>query len=183
MGLQIRDLEIRLGRFHFGPFSYEFSETGLYLIRGKNGAGKSSLLRALLGRIPLKPGALSEFGFPVGTVGLESVLFQSWTVEENLNWFSEILGRSICELAELQPLLSQKFSHLSQGLKRQVELSLILTLNFSTYFLDEPMSPLDRSQREIYSRKIVEKSKTSLILLTTHFEEELFGNPKDIVQL
>ena len=84
--------------------------------------------------------------------------------------------------SDIYHLNVQRVDHLSQGMKRQAELSLVLALPFRTLFLDEPLSPLDRRQREIYAQKIVQAATDRLILLTTHFEEELFGKPKGILE-
>lgn len=183
MGLILKDVKIVVGNFQLGPVSAEFGDTGLYLIRGQNGAGKSTLLRGLIGRIRRQSGAVSGLKFPVGTVGLESLFFTNWTVHENADWIANLLGLPIKVPREIESLAPQKFSHLSQGLKRQVELSLMLSLQLPTAFLDEPLAPLDRKQRELYAQKIQESAKKSLVVLTTHFEEELFGTPAGIVQL
>jgi ABC-2 type transport system ATP-binding protein len=181
--LSFKDLEIGVGNFRSQPFSKTFEARGLYFIRGKNGAGKTTLLRTLLGRVPIVSGTFSDLQFPVGAIGIEPCFFGDWTVEQNARWLSSLLSKPITLPEEIVPLAFQKFYHLSQGLKRQAELSLNLALELPTYFLDEPLSPLDREQRERYAKKIVERAQNALVLLTTHFEEELFGEPRGVIQL
>jgi ABC-2 type transport system ATP-binding protein len=183
MALKLEDLKIGQGAFHLGPIRQNFSETGLYIIRGKNGAGKTTLLRTLMGRIGKLGGGFSGLKSPIGAVGVEPLLFGTWSVHENIRWFHKILGRPCVYPKSISHFLPQQVSHLSQGMKRQVELSLVLELQLPTLFLDEPLSPLDRGQRELYATRIAQQAKDSLILVTTHFEEELFGKPAGILEL
>ena len=44
----------------FSDFNYEFSDTGLYFIRGESGVGKSSLMNALFPHLELRTGEISR---------------------------------------------------------------------------------------------------------------------------
>ena len=185
MGMNLNNLVVSIGHFKLGPLNFEFPETGICLVRGSNGSGKTTLFRSLMGRLRLGSGNLSGLKFPIGMIGVEPLLMGSWTVKENFKWFSKLAGHSHSdELYErCKPLFHQKASHLSTGLMRQVELSIILSLNFPTLFLDEALSPLDTKQRAFFFDKIREKAKSSLVLMTTHHEDELMHAPDKILEL
>ncbi|MDB5037575.1 MAG: transporter related [Bacteriovoracaceae bacterium] len=184
MSVVLNQLETSLGDFRLGPLSAEFSDVGLHLIRGKNGAGKTTLLRTLLGRLRKTAGTIVGLQFPIGVIGVEPLLIGSWTVTENAKWLSQLLQKSSSVIpSELSHLALQRVDHLSQGLKRQVELSLLLSFNLPTLFLDEPLSPLDRAQREFYAEKVKKAAAKSFVLMTTHFEEDLFGKPIQVLEL
>ncbi len=184
MAVQLERWEVKLGSFHLGPLSFQFEDTGLYLIRGKNGAGKTSLLRSLLGRIHAQ-GKLQGLKFPIGTVGLEPLLFGSWTVKENFVWIQKLMNlEQIQNLPHaLKPTSQKRFSLLSQGWKRQVELTFALYLPFECLFLDEPLSPLDADTRPVFSEQIDQLAQKKLIIMTSHFEEDLKSKPKGVLEL
>jgi ATPase subunit of ABC transporter with duplicated ATPase domains len=54
--LRLRDACIELGRFHLGPIDLEVRWAERVAIVGPNGCGKTTLLGALLGRVPLTTG-------------------------------------------------------------------------------------------------------------------------------
>jgi ABC-type multidrug transport system ATPase subunit len=186
MSVILKDLRLQLGNFKLGPLSFESAESGVHLVRGSNGSGKTSLLRMLMGRLPSFSGTIEGVSFPLGSVGVEPLMMGSWSVRENINWFSDLLGKKPdpSSLEKISPWMEKRFDHLSLGQRRQVELSFILSMNFKILLLDEPLSPLDQNQRKIYSEAIEKQASLgSLVFVTSHQENEFTQNPTKVISL
>ena len=64
----IRSLSLAIGSVSIlNGLNADFAEGSLNLIAGENGAGKTSLLKAILGIIPYQDGEISVMGTRVGT--------------------------------------------------------------------------------------------------------------------
>lgn len=138
----------------FKNLNYRF-EQGIYLIRGKSGVGKTTLLNIIMGYIQPNTGEVVKEGIRLSYMMQETMLFHNLTVRENFwmkyrlnpqmdeNVFYEMIVDSMKEIGLTSELLDKKVSYLSGGQKRKVEL-LLLSLNESNVFLlDEPVANLD----------------------------------------
>lgn len=174
--ISLNQIKIKMGAFELGPLQFEFSSPGLYLIRGPNGSGKTTLLKLLMRRLRPTLGTMTPISVPIGCVGVEPLLMGNWTVQENFKWFSSLLNQlSPPELHKnIQPYSFLPASKLSSGFKRQVELSLILSLPFQIFLLDEPFNSLDQTQRQLFQKKISDLAQERLMILTSHEEETIF---------
>lgn len=140
---------------------------------GANGAGKSSLLLALVGLAPLHSGKLSVAGTELGPKTVKTIrrrcglLFQNpddqlFSVRvwddiafgpQNLGWAKdEIAGRTDAIMSRLGITHLKEYPphKLSGGEKRKVALAGILVMDPEVILFDEPTAFLDpRSQREL----------------------------------
>ncbi|MBN8462824.1 MAG: ATP-binding cassette domain-containing protein [Dechloromonas sp.] len=185
MSVQFKNLELNLGKFHLGPLNFESASSGIHLIKGANGTGKTSLLRILMSRTAPTAGEIMGAQMEVGVVGVEPWMMGSWTVKENIEWFSQLLGRkpTAQNLEKISKFYEQRFDRLSLGQRRQVELSFALAMNFKILLLDEPLSPLDHEQRKIYSDLITQAATQNLIFITTHQENEFSDKAAKVLSL
>lgn len=179
--LEIKGLQLQRGSFQLGPLDWQLPSPGAYSIIGSNGCGKTSLLRALMGRLRFSASFLSsEFqNSKIGSVGLEDLLVESWTLEEMFHWVEGLSGRSVSRpqfVERMKPMWKLKANQLSSGKKRQLELCLILSRDFDLYFLDEPFAHLDPSQESFYKSEIIKmiQEKKSYFLFAGHSESEIF---------
>lgn len=172
MSVVIRDLKFQLSDFSFGPQSFEFGDHGLFLIRGKNGSGKTSFLRCLLGRIRSSSGEVQGLRFPIATCGLEPLFVGSWTVKENIDWLLKLGNLAYEDKADLHSKqnLRKRFDRLSLGQRRQAELNFALHISTPVVFLDEPFTHLDQEHLALAAEEIQRASRTRLILMTSHQE-------------
>jgi ABC-2 type transport system ATP-binding protein len=171
MSVQVRDLKFQLSSFSFGPQNFDFSNNGLYLIRGKNGCGKTSLLRCLLGRIRKSGGEVLGLKFPIATCGIESLFIGSWTLQENFDWLTDLGGFNKFLTppdSSMKSYLNHRFDRLSLGQKRQAELHFVLNLPAPTFFLDEPFTHLDHENILRIASDIQKLAEKKLILMTSH---------------
>ena len=158
MRLSATDLACRRGgRDVFAGVSFSVASGESLTIRGRNGAGKSSLLRMMAGLVRVAGGQLSlEGGDPELTLGEQAhylghldALKPSLSVEENLRFWSAFLGAAAADLGEplravgLDTLSDLPAAYLSAGQRRRLSIARLLTVKRPLWLLDEPTSTLD----------------------------------------
>ncbi len=152
---------------------------GITVLRGPNGSGKTTALRALAGLLPLARGS-RETPFDVLYLGHRPQLLHGLTAYENLRFFSAFRGRTSRALAFAQgasargrdvrvmsalerwgqlEVADRPVERLSAGQRRRVALARLETETCALVLLDEPFSELDDEGSAILH--------ASLTLLTT----------------
>ncbi|RLA95703.1 MAG: ABC transporter ATP-binding protein [Deltaproteobacteria bacterium] len=144
-------------------------EGGITVILGKSGAGKSVLLKHIIGLLKpdrgeivvmgkeitrMRGGELNEFRKRFGMLFQEGALFDSMTVFDNVAFplrehtdlpEREIRERALKKLAQvgLEEAREKMPSELSGGMKRRVALARALALDPQIVLFDEPTTGLD----------------------------------------
>jgi heme exporter protein A len=191
MRLSATDLACRRGgRDVFAGVSFSVASGESLTIRGRNGAGKSSLLRMVVGLVRVAGGRLSlEGGDPELGVGEQAhylghldALKPSLSVEENLRFWSAFLGATVSDLSEplrtvgLDALADLPAAYLSAGQRRRLSIARLLAVKRSLWLLDEPTSTLDTAaQRRLGEIMQAHLAGGGLILAATHGPLELDG--------
>jgi len=165
--------------------------TGDYgVLMGKTGAGKTSILEAIIGFTSLTAGSITLSGRDVtrenpalrgiGYLPQDGALFSTMTVEENLAFAlrvrkvekKRIVARvkDLAELMGIGHLLSRRTHGLSGGERQRVALGRALAFEPSILCLDEPLSALDSETREQILQLLVtiHKMKGVTTLHVTH---------------
>lgn len=182
---------IRDDRVLFEQLSFTLQEGQALLLEGKNGSGKTSLLRILCGfRLP-ESGSLSWCGDEIGEsefyarmayVGHLDGFKKELTVLENLNVVKALNqpGRYSIEqsleklqLAGYDDVLVQA---LSAGQKRRLSLVRLLMTANDLWILDEPFTSLDRQGIALTETLMTEHcAHGGMIILTSHHDLNLPG--------
>lgn len=184
MRLSALDLACRRGgREVFAGLGFAVASGEALSITGRNGSGKSSLLRLIAGLIRPAGGRIVwEGGDPEQTLGEQAhylghqdALKPSLTVLENLQFWSRFLGdeRAAPEAAlaavGLDGLEQLPAAYLSAGQKRRLSLARLVTVKRPIWLLDEPTSALDTSAQERLAQLMREHlAQDGLILAATH---------------
>lgn len=153
-------------------------------IIGENGAGKSSLLKYLVGILTPVEGTiffnreevsihrdtlLQELLYIGHTPGVKSI----FTVVENLKLYAPQASDAQIEFALTQVNLNSYWdipaAQLSAGQKRRVALARLWLTQKRLWLLDEPFTALDVSGVDVLERRIREHLQAGgIVILTTH---------------
>jgi heme exporter protein A len=158
MRLSAADLVCRRGgRDVFSGVSFAVSSGEALTVTGRNGAGKSSLLRLVVGLLRLAAGRLTlEGGDPELSIaeqahylGHQDALKTSLSVAENLRFWASYLGAKSIDIAGpldaagLAPLAGLPAAYLSAGQRRRLSIARLIAVPRPLWLLDEPASTLD----------------------------------------
>lgn len=167
----------------------------LFAFLGVNGAGKSTTINIICGRLFKDNGKIVIDGYDIdgdmqnikkeiGVVFQNSVLDSALSVYDNLQSRAALYGitgdkfkERISELADLldfKDLLKRTLGKLSGGQRRRIDVARALLHNPKILILDEPTTGLDPQTRKILWNVIYELRKKygMTVLLTTHYMEE-----------
>jgi len=146
----------RGGREVFRGICFAVASGEGLLLTGRNGAGKSSLLRMIAGllriaggRLELTGGAIDrEIAEQAHYLGHLDAFKPSLTVGENLSFWIDYLGgqghpQLALEAVGLGSLTHLPAGYLSAGQKRRLSLARLVAIDRPLWLLDEPTSALD----------------------------------------
>ncbi len=148
---------VRGGREVFSGLSFSLQGGEALMVTGRNGAGKSSLLRIIAGLLRRSAGRLelaggeaeASIGEQAHYLGHQDALKPSLTVAENLDFWTAFLGgdRPLVGQAlaavELSPLADLPAAYLSAGQRRRLSIARLVAVKRALWLLDEPTSALD----------------------------------------
>ncbi|MCW7942960.1 ABC transporter [Streptomyces hygroscopicus] len=154
---------LRHARVRYGPLEALHGVTlmapgpGPTVLLGRNGSGRTTVLRALAGLVPLSGGAVVWDGTEVTRmpayerarrgmclVPERGAVFGSLTVRENLELAAPDIAAALGAYPQLGPLLPRRARTLSGGEQRMLALSRALLARARVVLVDEPaqgMSP------------------------------------------
>jgi heme exporter protein A len=163
MRLSASDLACRRGgREVFAGLNFSLGSGEAMAIRGRNGAGKSSLLRMVVGLIRVAAGQLIlEGGDPEMTLGEQAhylghqdALKPSLSVGENLRFWAGFFGGAAADISAplaavgLDELIDLPAGYLSAGQRRRLSIARLLAIKRPIWLLDEPTSTLDAAAQQ-----------------------------------
>lgn len=193
--LEVRDLACQRGEQPlFSGISFDVSAGELLWVEGRNGAGKTSLLRILCGLSPAEAGTVRWRGEDIRSTReslLRDALFlahanglkEDLTVAENLRFHARLAGMQAdadridaalraCGLSGRRDLAVR---YLSQGQRRRAALArLWLAQSHKLWILDEPFAALDaESVQRLAAHLGAHLESGGIAVLTTHQEVPL----------
>ena len=186
MAISVKSLSVSRGGINLlQDVDIELKNGQVGILRGPNGVGKTTLLRALAGLQPIDSGeiecSLEDICYSGHADGVKPTL----TVQENLEFWANIFGSpSISEVAEkfmIIDLLNSKAGNLSAGQKRRVGLSRLGLTGRQVWLLDEPTISLDETSVKIFENIIKDHiSEDGCALIATHIDLGLENNAQII---
>jgi len=193
--LEVKDLSFKYDKESvLEDINFQLYRGDFFTITGPNGGGKSTLIKLILGLLPLQKGEIHknsiikdplEIGyvpqntninleFPISV--LDVVMMGNGKKHNSIKSFFKI-GYSQMEIecakqslarVGMQEYLHSKISNLSGGQRQRVMIARAICSHPHLLILDEPTSSIDmQGQKEIY-RLLKELNKDITILVVTH---------------
>lgn len=173
-------------------FSIESGE--LFVIAGKSGCGKTTLLKCILGQCEYMEGKLfvdgvsmEDFDVKSGNIGYvrqETDLYPHMTVYENIAFPLRMIhtaqsevDRRVKEIADkldIRYLLTRKPRQLSGGQHQRIAIARALVKDPSILLFDEPFSNIDptlRGQLRQLVKRLHQEYQTTMLFVTHDLEE------------
>lgn len=147
---------VRGGRSVFEGIAFAVAASEALCVTGRNGAGKSSLLRQIAGLVRIARGTIKlDGGDPELSIAEQShylghldALKASLSVRENLTFWARYLGAdggvdAALAAADLDGLADLPAAYLSAGQRRRLSVARLIAVPRPIWLLDEPTSALD----------------------------------------
>jgi len=192
--IDIRHLWVDCNTFQLQDITLKIEKNEFFVLMGPTGAGKTVLLEALAGLMPIKRGKIliggrdltkaPPEGRGVGIVYQDYALFPHLTVLENIRYGlrfhridqqeTEARLHYLLETLRISALKGRYPAHLSGGEKQRVALARALIIKPAVLLLDEPLSSLDPGFREEIRgllQALHKSSEVTFIMVTHNFSD------------
>lgn len=157
------------------------------LIVGKNGSGKSTILKAIAG--------LVNYEGIIKYIGKICFMDEIFNYPNDINLYSFLIllndtSKSPCKMERIDELLSyfkldkkidESLNSLSKGMKAKVNLIQCLLEEADIYLLDEPLSGLDKEGIQCF-KTYISNSKSQFII-STHLDKNLIDISNAVIYL
>ena len=150
------------------------SRTAVALL-GRNGAGKSSLLKMIAGAMPPDSGQVVSDGSISWPVGFAGSAHPELTGLQNTRFVARIYGvdsdelvDSVKKFAELGPHFYLPVRSYSSGMRSRLAFGLSMGIHFDTYLVDEVTSVGDAAFKKKSEEVFLERLETSGMVMVSH---------------
>jgi len=192
--LTVENLDcIRQEKLIFSSLSFQLQAGEVLWVKGRNGAGKSSLLRIVAQFLKPAAGRLFWQGHDIAEdpdsylksfeyIGHQDALKSALSPRENLQFWmryrgSDGLNDALAAL-ELDEIADYPVRNLSAGQKKRSNLARLIACPAPLWILDEPISSLDTHHIDLFRNLLKTHIKNGgLALLATHQDLKL-GNER-----
>ena len=166
---------------------------GVFGLLGHNGAGRTTLMKALVTVLKPSAGTISVCGYDTAKQGSEVrrrigylpqdlTMYPSLSVFDFVNYMAQLKGlhdknavRAVLEQVEMLEFATWKIGQLSGGMKRRVGIAQALVGDPQILIVDEPTAGLDPEERVRFRgvlSRFARDGKT--VLLSTHIVEDVY---------
>jgi molybdate/tungstate transport system ATP-binding protein len=194
--IRIENLFVEFTDFSLSDINLTVEEGTFFILMGPTGAGKTVLLEAIAGLIPVKSGTITIGTTAVTTMPPEKrgvgIMYQDYALFDHLDVEHNIMyglryhsldakrtARNFDRLIEelgLSRLLKRSTVNLSGGEKQRVALARALIVEPAILLLDEPLAALDPAFREDIRqalKRLHRESGVTFLMVTHDFSEAL----------
>lgn len=189
--VNIKNMTKDFGTFSIRNLNLSIPQGYITGIVGKNGAGKTTIIKSILGMMPLEEGEISVLGMPlekneitikdkIGIVMNDGCFYEALSLVKMKNIISKFYTQwdekafqHYMDYFQLPP--QKKVKELSTGMRAKYNIALALSHHADLIIMDEPSSGLDPVAREelmdILSDLMQSEEKT--VILSTHITSDL----------
>jgi heme exporter protein A len=186
MVLSVSSLTVsRAGRPVLSDLSFDLMAGQALRLQGRNGIGKTTLLRCLAGLQPPLAGRIVMAADSLAYAGHADGVKLQLTVLENLRFWADIFGCWDIERAlqafELGSLSDRLAGTLSAGQRRRLGLARLLLTNRPLWLLDEPTVSLDDASVTLFAAAVYDHLQAEgAVLIASHID---LGLPAEVLAL
>jgi ABC-2 type transport system ATP-binding protein len=184
-------LDILISKKEFGSktilenINITIQEKGIYGIVGKNGQGKTTFFKCLLSLTPFEGKVSFENQIlksqKIAWCPTEPALYEELTAVEFYDFYRELTSSASNNSEKVFDVTeNQLIKDFSTGMKKKTYLNAVFQNDYPIYLLDEPFNGLDLESNYILVQYLKEKSKNSIILISSHILEILYANCESI---
>jgi len=163
--------------------AFELSPGEAVMLTGRNGTGKTSLLRALAGFIEPDAGEITFNDAPPSMAAADTIawlghadgLKPGETPRSALRFWADLYGQPRTAIMpalralEIDHLIDRPAARLSRGQQRRCGLARIVLANRPVWLLDEPAGPLDAEGRACLAALVAtHRARGGLVIAATH---------------
>jgi heme exporter protein A len=174
---------VRGGREVFAGLDFEAASGKALAVVGRNGSGKTSLLRLIAGLLVPAGGAITLAGGDAELtlaeqchyLGHRDALKPALSVAENLSFWADFLGGEQFDATEslatvgLDHATHLPAAFLSAGQRRRLSLARLLTVRRPVWLLDEPTTALDTAGQDMFAGLMQDHlARGGMIIAATH---------------
>jgi capsular polysaccharide transport system ATP-binding protein len=165
-------------RYIFRELNFEFPTGKNIGLIGRNGAGKSTMMRLLAGTDTPNAGSIAtdvRLSWPVGlSGGFESGL----TARENVQFVARVQGAIgpamrrvidfVADFAEIGEYFDLPVSSYSSGMRARLAFGLSMAFDFDYYLIDEVMAVGDAQFKAKSQRMLRERLRRANVIMVSH---------------
>ena len=202
MKIEIKNVWKKIGKTEvLKDINLEFNGGKIYGLKGKNGSGKTMLMRAICGLITVTKGEIivngkrlgKDISFPnsIGVLIENPSFIDNFSGYRNLKALADInhlIGeeeiKNVIKLVGLDPNNKKKFKTYSLGMKQRLGIAAAIMEKPDIILLDEPINALDeKGVKEIREILLSLRSQERIIIVACHDKEELEILSDEIVEI
>ena len=142
---------------------------------GRNGAGKSSLLRMIAGTMKPDRGRVTALGNVSWPVGFSGSFHNELTGAQNTRFIARVYGADtdalckwVADFAELDDHFNLPVRTYSSGMRSRLAFGISMGVPFDTYLVDEVTSVGDAAFKQKSEAVFAERLKSSGAIVVTH---------------
>lgn len=148
---------------------------------GRNGSGKTVLMKCICGLMPLTSGMDAEIPESVGVIIETPGFLTSFSAYSNLKFLADISGkadkqaiRAAIKSVGLDPDSKKHVGKYSLGMRQRLGLAQAIMEDPELLILDEPMNGLDKDGVQDMRRYLLDlKARGKTILIASHSTEDI----------
>lgn len=162
--------------------SFQIKKGKIVGLLGKNGSGKTTIIKMINDLLTLDSGEISVYGKNVGVDSKNMISYLpertylqgNEKVKDVIEIFKDFYAdfdeeNALRLLKDLDLDVNSSLSKMSKGMKEKVQLALVMSRKAKFYVLDEPLGGVDPSTRDYIMQTILRNfDEDSALLITTH---------------
>ncbi|MBR2070686.1 MAG: ABC transporter ATP-binding protein [Clostridia bacterium] len=162
--------------------SFQIKKGKIVGLLGKNGSGKTTIIKMINDLLTLDSGEISVYGKNVGVDSKNMISYLpertylqgNEKVKDVIRIFKDFYAdfdeeNALRLLKDLDLDVNSSLSKMSKGMKEKVQLALVMSRKAKFYVLDEPLGGVDPSTRDYIMQTILRNFyEDSALLITTH---------------